>query len=192
MSADGGGAPEPAELDDSALVRACLNGDERAWEALVERYGRLVASIPRGMGLSAADAEDVFQHVFVQLLGHLARLRDRDRLSSWLITTARRESWRVAKQAGRDAALAEAVAAAGAPAEETVRFEREAAVRAAMTRLDERCRLLLTALFLDPTPARYAALARTLGVPIGSIGPTRARCFRKLEAILAESGFDAE
>ena len=85
-------APWP---DDPALVAACLAGDGRAWEAVVDRYGRLVYSIPRRAGLSEADADDVFQAVFVALLRALPGLRDQARLSSWLITTARRESWRV-------------------------------------------------------------------------------------------------
>jgi RNA polymerase sigma factor (sigma-70 family) len=85
----------------AALVRACLDGDERAWQELVDRYGRLVYSVPRRLGLSAADADDVFQNVFVLLYQHLGSLRDQGRVSSWLITAAHRESWRVGRQTGR-------------------------------------------------------------------------------------------
>lgn len=178
--------------DDPALVAACLRGDQRAWEAVVDRYGRLVYSIPRRAGLSEADADDVFQVVFVALLRALPGLRDQTRLSSWLITTARRESWRVSARARAGGVeLDEAIPdGASAPVEDVARWEREQAVRAAMARLDPKCRDLLTALFLDPDPDAYGVIAERLGMAIGSIGPTRARCFRKLEPLLREAGLD--
>lgn len=186
---DRSGAPHRS---DPALVQACLAGDERAWEELIDRYGRLVYSIPRRSGLDDADAEDVFQTVFAALLRALPGLRDQTRLSSWLITSARRESWRVSSRvrAGADA-LDEAIAdRAESPLEDIARLEREQAVRTALARLDEKCRGLLTALFLDPDPAGYDAIAARLGMAVGSIGPTRARCFRKLEPLLREAGLD--
>ena len=190
------GAPrEPAARvfhSDPSLVGACLAGDERAWEELVERYGRLVYAIPRRMGFSAADADDVFQAVFTLLLRHLPRLRDQTRLSSWLITTTRRECWRFGRKAPRHDGLDEAIADdADPPQAEIERGEREQAVRQAMRRLDGRCRDLLVALFLAPAPPAYEALGAQLGMPVGSIGPTRARCLRKLEGLLLEEGIEA-
>lgn len=178
--------------DDPALVAACLAGDQRAWEAVVDRYGRLVYSVPRRAGLSEADADDVFQVVFAAMVRALPGLRDQTRLSSWLITTARRESWRVsARVRAGGAELDEAVPdRAAAPIENVARLEREQAVREAMAGLDPKCRDLLTALFLDPEPAAYGVVAERLGMAIGSIGPTRARCFRKLEPLLREAGID--
>jgi RNA polymerase sigma factor (sigma-70 family) len=181
----------PEGLSDSALVQACLTGDERAWEELVERYGRLVYSIPRRMGLPAADADDVFQNVFSALLRHLAGLRDQTRLAPWLITTTRRESWRHGRSSARFVALDDSIVDQAPEAiEDVTRWEREQGVRQAMRRLDARCRALLSALFLDNTASSYEAVAARLGMPIGSIGPTRARCFRKLDAILRELGFN--
>jgi RNA polymerase sigma factor (sigma-70 family) len=178
---------------DPALVRACLDGDETAWHELVERYGRLVYSVPRRYGMAAADADDVFQGVFVILSRQLGALRDQTRLSSWLITTAHRECWRLRRAARDQQHLDEAVVADGAPpVDDLIRAEREQGVRDALARVDERCRDLLTALFLDPSEPNYAAIGARLGMPVGSIGPTRARCFRKLEAILRELGIDAE
>lgn len=182
-----------SRTDDSpaALVHACLAGNERAWDELVERYGRLVYSIPRRMGMTDADADDIFQTVFVLLYRHLGGLREPARVSSWLITAAYRECWRVSKQAKRAVELsAEIVDGAPAPEAEVTRLEREQQVRQALRQLDDRCRELLTALFLDPGEPSYTEIAARLGMPAGSIGPTRARCFRKLDTALHEIGFD--
>ncbi len=182
-------APWP---DDAALVAACLAGDQHAWEAVVDRYGRLVYSIPRRAGLSEADADDVFQTVFSTLLRALPGLRDQARLSSWLITTTRRESWRVSARVRTGGVeLDEAISDRDEPPiDDIVRWEREQAVREAMARLDPKCRDLLAALFLDPEPAAYGVIAKRFGMAVGSIGPTRARCFRKLEPLLREAGID--
>lgn len=176
---------------DPALVRACLDGDERAWEELVERYGRLVYSIPRRMGFSDADADDVFQVVFTTLFRRLPGLRDQTRLSSWLITTTRRESWRLGRAAGMVAEVDERLPDEGVgPGDQVAQAEREQNVRDALRRLDDRCRDLLTALFLEPAAPAYDAIGARLGMPVGSIGPTRARCFKKLETILREMGVE--
>lgn len=178
---------------DTELIQACLVGDQLAWEELVDRYGRLVYAIPRRMGLSATDADDVFQEVFAALVRSLGSVRDQARLSAWLITTTRRECWRRGRATARarESELTEAIEDGGSgPAEEVVRWEREQGVRQAMRRLDERCRELLTALFLDPATPSYDAIAARLGMRVGSIGPTRARCFKKLDAILRELGFE--
>ena len=176
---------------DPALVRACIAGNEAAWAMLVERYGRLVYSIPRGYGMESADADDVFQTVFATLVDHLPRLRDQTRLSAWLITATKRECWRVQGRRPDHAELDHTVAADDPSVlDDITRWEREQAVREAMTTLDPRCRDLLTALFLDPTPAAYVEIAARLGIAVGSIGPTRARCFKKLEAELIARGIE--
>ncbi len=177
---------------DSALVEACLRGDRAAWDHLVERYSRLVWSIPRKYGLPASDAEDVHQTVFATLVHHLGELRDRERLSSWLITTATRECWRLRRSAQRrrvtqgDEAL-DATPEVPLPETDLVDEERQL-VREAMDRLNERCRDLLQLLFASPDEPHYPQVAQQLEMPIGSIGPTRARCLAKLEAILRSLG----
>lgn len=181
-------------LSDPALVRSCLAGDNVAWEELVDRYGRLVYAIPRRMGLSESDVQDVFQNVFVTLLRHLGNLRDQTRLSAWLITTTRRESWRLGRERGRHVAseLNEMIVDDAPPLlEDVVRWEREQAVRQSMRRLDDRCRELLTCLYLEPGTQSYEAIAERLNMPVGSIGPTRARCFKKLDAFLRELGIES-
>ena len=185
--------PKLDPRDDVALVRACVAGEAGAWDELVERYGRLVLASARRCGLGPEDAEDVFQNVFTIMLRRLETLRDQARLSSWLITTTYRESWRLAR-ARRDATTAELDDqlrdTREAPPEEVARLEREQLVHAALRRIDDRCRNLLMALFLDAGEPSYEEISARFGMAIGSIGPTRARCFRKLEAVLAEVGID--
>jgi RNA polymerase sigma factor (sigma-70 family) len=180
----------PAQHDDADLVRRCLAGDEGAWAELVGRYERLVYSIALRCGLGRDDADDVFQVVFTTLFRRLAGLRDQERLSSWLITTAYRESWRVARGRGRAAEeLDEALPDDSTPPADLVAdADRDQRVREALARLDARCRELLTALFLDEGEPAYATIGTRLGMAVGSIGPTRARCFKKLEVLLAEVG----
>lgn len=175
--------------DDAVFVARCLEGRADAWGALVDRYTRLVRSIPRRYGLDDADADDVAQATFMQLHRSLDRLRDAERLSSWLITTAHRESWRVGRRRPElSAHLHETIADVGTPdATDVARWEREQAVRRALGELGGRCEALLTRLFRDPSPD-YTGIARDLEMAVGSIGPTRARCFEKLAPILRRLG----
>lgn len=177
------------QRDDSSLVRACLAGEPSAWDELVERYGRLVYSIPIRCGLAASDADDVFQTVFGIVLRQLSSLRDQTRLTAWLIRTTYRECWSVRKRLRGVRSLEQDAIDAAAPADEEVdRLERRQIVRQAMGQLDRRCRELLEALFYASDEPSYDEIAGRLNMKVGSIGPTRARCFRKLEEHLAELG----
>ena len=173
---------------DPTLIARCLRGDQRAWEVLVDRYSRLVYSIPRRYGLCDADAEEVHQQTFLALFRNLDKLRQLDRLSSWLITTAHRACWRVGRRQDMTA-LNDVIIDVGQP--ETVdhdRWERQHTVRLALDRLGGRCRDLLLAMFGSSGPPSYPAIAESLNMPVGSIGPTRARCFQKLTPILLDLG----
>ncbi|MBA2277832.1 MAG: sigma-70 family RNA polymerase sigma factor [Chloroflexia bacterium] len=184
----------PRHDSDPELVQACLRGDEQAWAELVERYSRLIYSVARRHGLSPEDSDDVVQVVFTIALRRLEALKDTKRLSSWLITTAYRECWRIMRATPRHQDLADRpMLADTAPLLETelIAWEEAHLVRLALSKIDSRCRDLLSALFLDPEPPSYEALARRLGMSIGSIGPTRARCFRKLETELSALGLHA-
>ena len=175
--------------EDAELVARCRDGDEAAWAALVEKYGRLVYSIPRKIGLSEADSEDVFQTVFSALLRHVREIEQPGSLSYWLMTTSRRASWKVLRGENRTSELTEReIDERQSVDDDVAQWEREQVVKQALGRIDARCRDLLTALFLDPTEASYDRISAELGMPIGSIGPTRARCFRKVHAVLAEMG----
>lgn len=177
--------------DDANLITGCLQGEQHAWDTLVERYGRLVYSVPRRYGLRAADAEDVFQNTFAALHRSLEKLRDQSRLSAWLITTAHRESWRVGKQRGNYPQLDERIADVGSPrTDELETWERRQLVREGLQQLGGRCEQLLALLFLHPDPPSYDDIATQLDMRVGSIGPTRTRCFEKLEAILRRRGLE--
>lgn len=176
---------------DAELIQACLEGDEIAWKDLIDRYGRLVYSVPRRYGLSASDADDVFQNVFSLVFRRLAGLRDQQRLAPWLITISYRETQRVLKKAPPSKELDEAMPDGNDPPLDQVQaWERQHLVHRALEQLGSPCRDLLTALFLDSSDASYEQVSARLGVPLGSVGPMRARCFRKLEAILARLGID--
>lgn len=175
---------------DPALIQACLAGDEASWKELVDRYGRLVYSIPRHYGLDESDAEDVFQNVFAIVLNKLGTLHDPTRLSAWLITITHRQTQRLAKHIRSEKSIDEETALADDPSlEEIHRWEQRQLLHQALSQLDPRCQQILTALLQESGP-NYAELARRLGIAVGSIGPARARCFKKLEAILITLGFE--
>lgn len=189
-------APDPVQRDDRQLIEACLAGESAAWEALISRYQRLIYSIPLKSRLSPDDAADIFQSVCLKLYEKLATLRDHGKISSWLITTATRECWRVAARNRREAPHAasgddeDSEAIAGIPAtapladEEREALERQQAVRQSVESLPERCRELLTMLFYQPDECSYAEIARRMNMPVPSVGPTRARCLEKLKKLL--------
>ncbi len=174
---------------DPDLVDGCLRGDTSAWDALVDRYARLVWSTCRAEGVPHADCEDLMQNVFASLVTRLGSVRDRDRLSSWLITAARRECWRWKRQrsAARLRAAEIDVDEVSLPASDPV-AERKQLVREGLERLDERCRELLVTLFSAAGQPNYGQVSRVLGMPVGGIGPTRARCLGKLGDILRRLG----
>ncbi|MCP3905126.1 MAG: sigma-70 family RNA polymerase sigma factor [Planctomycetes bacterium] len=172
---------------DQALVEACVSGDDRAWEELVRRYQRLVFSIARRSGLDVTAAEDVAQEVFAALVRHLSGLRSHRALPQWLMTTAQRVAVRH-RQRARPVATDSADAIESAmPPELLDRWERQNQVLEALRHLGGRCEELLVALYVQSGPPRYEEVARKLDMPVGSIGPSRARCLEKLLEILERS-----
>ena len=187
------GAIEAVYTSDPALIQACLNAEKAAWDTLVERYGRLVYSIPHRYGFSADDADDVFQNVFLLAYRSLDKLKDQARLSSWLITTTHRECWRIGKRRGQHTELDAKIDDVAAPDDDQVLvWERQHLVRQGLMILGGKCEQLLSLMFLDPEKPSYATIAERLGTKIGSIGPTRARCFEKLQRILQKLGAFSE
>jgi len=179
-------------MSDADLVQACLDGDAAAWDEVLHRFGRLIYSIPRRYGFADADADDVFQVVLTILFRKLDTIRDRDRLSAWLIRTTHRECYRIGKQSGRYAGLDKDIEDVNEPTgEDAELWERRYLVRQGLRRLGGRCEQLLTALFITPGQPNYDTIAQQLDMKVGSIGPTRARCFEKLEKILVELGLAA-
>jgi len=182
----------PGELTDSELVARSLEGDNRAWRELVDRYKRLVYSIPRRYRLPDDQCDDVFQSVFASLLRHLSKVRDAESLPKWMITTTHRECWRQARE-NRSARApnelpwpADAVDPASPPDQQAQAWERQHLVDQALRNLGGRCEQLLRAIFLDPAKPSYTAISKRLGMPVGSIGPVRARCLAKLLELLPD------
>jgi RNA polymerase sigma factor (sigma-70 family) len=170
----------------TALVTRARHGDQQAWDALVERYAPLVWSICRRHRLARADTDDVGQAVWLLLVTHLDQLREPAALPGWLATTTARECGK-ARRAARPAHTARCDLDAGAipdpgadPADSgLLAAERHAALRQAFTCLPPACQQLLALLIEDP-PLPYAQISARLGIPAGSIGPTRRRCLHKL------------
>ncbi len=170
---------------DAALIEACLAGDEAAWRSLVHRYRRLIYSIPVAHRLPADQADEVFQRVCLKLVENLSRLRKVDSLASWLGTVTRRECLALLRRAARDLAdpeefLLELEDDSMSPEKLLETIEAEHAVRLALEELEEPCRSLLEALYVEQPRPSYEEIGRRLGRPVGSLGPTRSRCLKKL------------
>lgn len=184
------------EKSDAALVKACRAGDQDAWNELVERYQRLIITIPRRAGLSEEQASDVFQEVFLTLFEKLDEIREPDKIRSWMVTTAKFKTWGVVrgekgfKRGGAEteeemeqemAGLADASPLAD---EMLIEVEQQHMIRTALKQLEERCRTILSMIYMRAEAASYAEVARAVGVGETSISPMRSRCLQKLAKIL--------
>jgi len=172
---------EPAEL-----VRDASGGDAGAWSALVDRFAPLVWSIARGYRLRDQDAADVSQITWLRLAEHIDRLREPERVGAWLATTAGRECIAVINRRKRFVPLEEVTLSntpdgdfSTQPAESMLRAAESAELWRVFSELPPRSQLLLRLLFADPQPS-YQEIATLTGMPVGSIGPTRARCLQEL------------
>jgi RNA polymerase sigma factor (sigma-70 family) len=185
---------------DKTLVRECIQGKREAWETLTRRYSRLIYSIALRCGLNEDDAADVFQSVCVKLLANLERLNDDQHLTGWLITTARHECASVLRQRNRiqqaapspiegESKLSLLPADDPLPVDTLVQIEEENLVRQAVEDMGGRCRELIELLYLSDPPATYGDAAQRLRMPVGSVGPTRARCLKTLKESLLKRGF---
>ncbi|HEX2029184.1 MAG TPA: sigma-70 family RNA polymerase sigma factor [Nitriliruptorales bacterium] len=181
-------------MDDVAeLVRAATAGDQRAWDGLVERFTGLVWSVARAHRLTTADAADVVQTTWLRLVEHLDTIRDPRRVGAWLATTARREALRTLRTTGRELPtddegdLRPTSMDTDAADQPLLAAERDALLWDVVESLTDQCRRLLRVLAADPPPT-YQQVAAALGMPVGSIGPTRARCLDRLRAAVARAG----
>jgi RNA polymerase sigma factor (sigma-70 family) len=165
------------------LVSRARNGDKQAWHALVERYAPLIWSICRQYRLSQMDAEDVAQSVWLHLVSHLGQVRDPAALPGWLATTTRRECARILRPAQAAGSMLEVdeipEEQARTAEEELIASERHAVFREALMDLPAAQQRLIVMLTADP-PVPYIEISATLGIALGSIGPTRARCLERL------------
>jgi RNA polymerase sigma factor (sigma-70 family) len=165
------------------LVRDASAGNEKAYGALVDEFGRLVWAICRSHRLDTATSADVSQTVWLRVVEHLDRIREPERFGAWISTTTRNECLAALRQQKRSSPsiidLTEVSDRGEHVGHSMERNERLVAVRAALDDTPEPCRSLLRLLFTEP-PLAYGDIAASLDMAIGSIGPTRARCLAKL------------
>jgi RNA polymerase sigma factor (sigma-70 family) len=183
-----------ATESDRDLIQRCRRGSVGAWHQVLNRYERLVYSIPLRYGLSQDDAADVAQITFTILVQNMDNLAEDSRLGAWLSTVARRNTWRLLKRNRREIAsehlegmsLAKSGALLGKrDADSIEHWELVDWLDTGLSQLSESCRELLMALYFQPERSSYAEVAEHLGMPLGSIGPTRARCLRRLKQVLS-------
>jgi RNA polymerase sigma factor (sigma-70 family) len=183
----------------AALVRAAADGDAGAWKELYQRFSGLVWAVARAYLVNASDAQDVAQTTWFRLAENLTRLRDPDRVGAWLASTTRHEALRVIRTSGRALPVGD-VGLLGFDRDdrtpEKLLLEAEEAdaeaARAVMLwgafeELSDRCRRLLRLLIASPRPS-YQEIAAGLDIAVGSIGPIRARCLKRLHALVSERG----
>jgi len=174
-------------MEAQELLRRVIDGDERAWGEVVDRFAGLVWSVARSYRLSSAATEDVVQTVWLRLAEHAARIRQPERLASWLATTTRNESLRVIRGNNRltpQASVDEYAEPTTPSIEERVTDDVTLqAVLAAFVQLSSDDQQLMRLLCAVP-PLDYETISELIGRPIGSIGPTRARCLERLRKLL--------
>ncbi|MBE1537872.1 RNA polymerase sigma factor [Actinomadura algeriensis] len=177
--------------DACELAARARDGDGAAWDRLVKEHSPLLWAVARSHGLHDADARDVVQTTWLRLVEKIDTVREDGAVRVWLVTTARRESLRVVDLHGRafptarpaEPSAGASVGPSAEPAPDRVVLGRERVGRvgAALQRLPQRCRTLLRLYALAPT---YKELAAALDIPLGSVGPTRARCLDALRGLL--------
>ena len=188
---------EPAEV--TVLVHRAAEGDPAAWNAIVDEYAGLLWSVVRGFRLNEAQAADAVQTTWLRLVEHVADLREPEHVAGWLKTTARRACLQVIRQGGREQLVDwdedrgpvggvryEGLEEDG-PEAAALRQEQQVLVRRALAELPDRQRQLMELLLASP-PISYQDISARLGMPIGSIGPTRARILAHLRESLATVG----
>jgi RNA polymerase sigma factor (sigma-70 family) len=183
------------EKSDADLLRACRRGEESAWNELVERYQRLIATIPRRAGLSEEQTSDVFQEVFLTLFEKLDEIEQPDKLRSWLVTTAKFKTWGIIRgqkgfysaETEEEMELEMASLADNSPLadEVLIELEQQHQIRTALLQMEERCQKILSMIYLRDSAASYAQVAVAIGVGETSISPMRKRCLDKLAKILS-------
>jgi|SRR5213593_724102 len=181
---------------DSNLIKMCLQGDAQAWETIVRRYQRLVASITLKFRLEPEDSADVLQSVCLALLRQLPKLKKEAKLSSWIITVSVRECWKLRRshrkipslsREGQDQ-IGRRQDGSQARAEDTLLIrERQHLLRQAIESLPQPCQRVMDLLFYQSEP--HAEVSRKVGLPVARLGPTRARCLAKLKMALLKNGF---
>ena len=181
---------------DERLVRACLDGDEQAWSALIDKYKNLIYSIPIKYGASPEDASDIFQSVCLELFSQLSHLRQSEALRGWIMTVTAHQAFhwkrRHLKRSDRERGVLDEEdfgTDASLPSDAADEAEREQMMRDAAVKLSPRCQEMIRLLFYVDPPLPYREVAKRLGLATGSIGFIRGRCLQHLQKHLEALGF---
>jgi RNA polymerase sigma factor (sigma-70 family) len=176
-----------------------LQGDDSAWQQLVDGYSGLIYTVALRTGLSTADAEDCAQQTWLALYRNRRKIKDPEALPAWLIKTTHRRAMQLYRKyasqppmAGVDLNPNLQIDNAALPDEIMAELESRAVLEAAVAQLDGRCKKLVTWLFLSPGKISYNDVSRRLGVKPNSLGPLRSRCLNKLRKILKDMGYDTD
>lgn len=182
------------EKSDAELVKACRRGDETAWDELVERFQRLIFTVPRRAGLSEEQAADILQEVFLTLFEKLDEIEQPEKIRSWLVTTAKFKTWSAVRgeknfravetEEEMDLEMANLKDASPLADAVLIELEQQHLIRTALKQLEERCQTILSMIYLRDAAALYSEVAREIGVGETSISPLRTRCLQKLAKIL--------
>lgn len=178
-----------ARTDAASLVACCRTGDSNAWQEMIRLYNPLVWTVARSFGLSAADCEDVCQLTWLRVVEHIGALREPDRVSAWIVTAARREALRHLMKSAKHVPVGDPITTdveGGAKPEDALLADAEREqVLTALRQLPAEHQALLAMLVQDPPPS-YDEISSSLGIPRGSIGPTRRRILNRLRELLDE------
>lgn len=184
-----------SSLSDSRLVTGCRDNDQTAWDTLVDRYQRLIFAIPRRAGLNDEQAADVLQDVFLTLFEKIGEIEQPERIRSWIVTTAKFKTWAVVRcskgfyspetEEEMEAEMAGIRDNAPLADDMLIELEEQHMIRTALATIEERCRTILSMIYLRDPAASYVEVAAAIGVGETSISPLRARCLKKLEKALS-------
>lgn len=179
---------------DAALVKRCRANDQAAWDQLVDKYQRLIFAIPRRAGLSEEQAADVLQDVFLTLFEKIGEIEQPERIRSWIVTTAKFKTWGLIRSSKgfyspeteeeMEAEMASLRDRAQLADDLLIELEEQHLIRAALATIEERCRKILSMIYLRDPAASYLEVAHAIGVGETSISPLRSRCLKKLEKAL--------
>jgi RNA polymerase sigma factor (sigma-70 family) len=191
-------------LSPADLIGACVDHRSGAWDEFLRRYANLIYSTILRVGLPDEDAQDAFQTTVLAIYEDIGRLRNREGVASWIVgITYRQAINRIRSRTraretpmddggdGIGKALVDPVDPGDLPDRTRVELEQAQQVAEALERLPERCRRLLQILFYEEPAPDYGEISRREGLPVGSIGPTRARCLEKMRRIFEERGWIA-
>ena len=187
-------AAKSLERSDAELIRECRGGSQSAWDALVARYQRLIYAIPRRAGLTDEQAADVFQEVFLTLFEKLDEIEQPERIRAWIVTTAKFKTWATVRaskglyspesEEEMEQEMANLPDESPLADEMLIELEQQHLIRTGLAKLEERCRKIISMLYLQNAVASYSEVARVIGVRETSISPLRSRCLKKLEKLL--------